>query len=178
MVLQARSVPVTGTTAGYRQTSADRYRHISVDCCWLLQQRFSDRMLRIRHPVSGHSWSNVVVADYPSTYVRVRRCSATTDLCGQCNEFEDRSPPVPLRGSCTLALSVSRPPPRAPCRHPHYSLATYQTRTTQRSNRSSRCGNPHSSTHYPPAKAILVTPPGIAPVENSAGPGRTFPTLE
>jgi hypothetical protein len=80
----------TAWYGGYRQISADRYRQISVDCCTcrLLQQRFSNRVLHIRYPVSGHSWSNLVMAGYPS------------------------------------ASSVSDPPPRAPCRHPHYSLPT------------------------------------------------------
>jgi hypothetical protein len=58
VISQARSVPGTGTIphdiVDTDRSVPDRYRHIrhiSVDCCscWLLQQRFSNRVLLIRY---------------------------------------------------------------------------------------------------------------------------------
>jgi hypothetical protein len=94
LVLQARSAPVTGTTArygGYRQISADRHRQISVDCCscWLLaatevqQQNVTFTIPSLRTFVGklSHGWLTTIG-------VRERRYSATTDLWPQCNEIE------------------------------------------------------------------------------------------
>jgi hypothetical protein len=62
----------------------------------------------------SHSWLPIGV--------RERRCSATTDLCPQCNERNrDRSPSVPLPGPGTVAPSVSDPPTRSLERARHCS---------------------------------------------------------